>query len=242
MAAGDIILTGTISTSADSDVYPTHKAELCLGGYRSVADIATRDAIPAQRREEGMAVYVVADGKKYILKGGTDNTNWVEDAGGGADGTTFIPSVSDAGVISWTNDGGKPNPDPVNIMGPKGDDGSAGVNGISYGPDDVRHELTEEHVVGYLNGKPVYEKTFVTQTASTTSGTVIDLSSYNIDTFLSMTGFLFSSAKQYIPVGYTSSSVSFSLFYEQNVIKQQVYSSFVNRPCNITISYTKTTD
>ncbi len=64
MAAGDIILTGTISTSAASDVYPTHKAELCLGGYRSVADIAARNAIPSQRREEGMAVYVVADGKK----------------------------------------------------------------------------------------------------------------------------------------------------------------------------------
>lgn len=39
---------------------------------------------------------------------------------GGGSGTTFIPSVSDAGVISWTNDGGKPNPDPVKIMGANG--------------------------------------------------------------------------------------------------------------------------
>lgn len=37
----------------------------------------------------------------------------------GANGVTFIPSVSEAGVLSWTNNGGLTNPDPVNI---KGDD------------------------------------------------------------------------------------------------------------------------
>ncbi len=47
----------------------------------------------------------------------------------GSDGTTFTPSVSSAGVISWTNDGGKANPDPVNIKGPQGDPGSAGAPG-----------------------------------------------------------------------------------------------------------------
>lgn len=35
----------------------------------------------------------------------------------GTDGATFTPSVSDDGIISWTNDGGLPNPDPVNILG-----------------------------------------------------------------------------------------------------------------------------
>ena len=41
----------------------------------------------------------------------------------GDPGVTFTPSVSSAGVISWTNDGGLPNPDSVNIKGPAGDDG-----------------------------------------------------------------------------------------------------------------------
>ena len=41
----------------------------------------------------------------------------------GDPGATFTPSVSSAGVISWTNDGGLPNPDSVNIKGPAGDDG-----------------------------------------------------------------------------------------------------------------------
>ena len=40
----------------------------------------------------------------------------------GKDGVTFYPHVSAAGVLSWTNDGGKQNPDPVNI---KGEDGKS---------------------------------------------------------------------------------------------------------------------
>lgn len=43
--------------------------------------------------------------------------------GTGADGVTFTPSVSADGVISWTNDGGKDNPTPVNIKGNTGADG-----------------------------------------------------------------------------------------------------------------------
>lgn len=40
----------------------------------------------------------------------------------GANGVTFTPSVSSAGVLSWTNNGGLTNPSPINIKGPKGDD------------------------------------------------------------------------------------------------------------------------
>ena len=47
----------------------------------------------------------------------------------GEDGATFVPSVSDDGVISWQNDKNLPNPDPVNIMGPKGEKGDKGDRG-----------------------------------------------------------------------------------------------------------------
>lgn len=47
----------------------------------------------------------------------------------GTDGVTFTPVVSTEGVISWTNDGGLDNPDPVNIKGPKGDKGATGATG-----------------------------------------------------------------------------------------------------------------
>ncbi len=49
--------------------------------------------------------------------------------GTGADGVTFTPSVSADGVISWTNDGGKDNPAPVNIKGNPGTDG-VGVQSV----------------------------------------------------------------------------------------------------------------
>ena len=49
--------------------------------------------------------------------------------GTGADGVTFTPSVSADGVISWTNDGGKDNPAPVNIKGNSGTDG-VGVQSV----------------------------------------------------------------------------------------------------------------
>ena len=47
----------------------------------------------------------------------------------GEDGATFTPSVDDSGNLSWTNDKSLPNPDPVNIKGPKGDTGEKGEQG-----------------------------------------------------------------------------------------------------------------
>ena len=42
----------------------------------------------------------------------------------------FVPSVSAAGVLSWTNKAGLPNPASVNIKGVKGDKGDTGAQGI----------------------------------------------------------------------------------------------------------------
>lgn len=46
-----------------------------------------------------------------------------------AAGATFTPTVSSDGVISWTNDGGLPNPEPVDIKGPQGATGATGATG-----------------------------------------------------------------------------------------------------------------
>jgi hypothetical protein len=45
------------------------------------------------------------------------------------DGTTFTPSVSDEGVLSWSNSDGKENPAAVSIKGPKGNPGDKGDKG-----------------------------------------------------------------------------------------------------------------
>ena len=54
-------------------------------------------------------------------------------------GVTFTPSVSDAGEISWTNNGELGNPVTVNIKGPKGDAGEAGPQG-PQGPQGEKGE------------------------------------------------------------------------------------------------------
>lgn len=52
----------------------------------------------------------------------------------GATGTTFTPSVSADGTLSWTNDGGKTNPASVNIKGPQGAQGPQGETGAKGDP------------------------------------------------------------------------------------------------------------
>lgn len=52
----------------------------------------------------------------------------------GATGTTFTPYVSADGTLSWTNDGGKENPDSVNIKGPQGEQGAKGETGAAGAP------------------------------------------------------------------------------------------------------------
>ena len=47
----------------------------------------------------------------------------------GKDGATYTPEVSENGTLSWKNDKNLPNPDPVNIKGPKGDPGETGPKG-----------------------------------------------------------------------------------------------------------------
>ena len=69
---------------------------------------------------------------KVVVPQGNQNLSWFFMPGGvegSGDGTTFIPSVSQDGVISWTNDGDLPNPTPVNIKGPQGDAGPTGDTG-----------------------------------------------------------------------------------------------------------------
>lgn len=50
-----------------------------------------------------------------------------QDGAPGANGVTFTPNVDADGNISWTNDGNLPNPDTVNIRGPKGDPGQSTI-------------------------------------------------------------------------------------------------------------------
>ena len=67
-----------------------------------------------------------------------DGVNWMQLSGPGLPGVTFTPSVSEAGVISWTNDGEEENPDPVDIMGPPG--AAAGFGTVTATADNTSSE------------------------------------------------------------------------------------------------------
>lgn len=57
-----------------ADKYPTHDEKYGLGGYRSVEDIAARNAIPIERRKAGMLVKITSTGEVFEL--GADLTTW----------------------------------------------------------------------------------------------------------------------------------------------------------------------
>lgn len=53
--------------------------------------------------------------------------------GTGENGATFVPSVEqteDGIILSWSNDKGLPNPEPINIQGPEGPVGPQGIAGV----------------------------------------------------------------------------------------------------------------
>lgn len=87
------------------------------------------------------------------------------DGAAGKDGVTYIPSVSDAGVISWTNDGGKTNPKSVSIKGPKGDTGATGADGAA-GPQGLKGDTGETGPQGPAGADGAAGKDGVTFTPS----------------------------------------------------------------------------
>lgn len=110
-------------------------------------------------------------GDVYNVEDTGMNYSWVEDAeeetGGFWDplggtvqkGTTFTPSVSSAGIISWTNDGGLTNPDPVDIKGPAGTDGVNGSDGVSPTVSVASNEQQDGTIVTItdVNGAKSFE-------------------------------------------------------------------------------------
>lgn len=69
------IIPGTVVSSGLSpgnalNTHETHRALYGKGGYRTTPTTTSRNQIPPLRREEGMLVYVIADGLIYKLKAG----------------------------------------------------------------------------------------------------------------------------------------------------------------------------
>lgn len=82
----------------------------------------------------------------------------------GDDGATFTPSVSPDGMLSWTNDKGLDNPDPVNIKGPQGPAGADGAKGekgdvpekgVDYWTEEDKQEIVDDVLSNFVDGNGV---------------------------------------------------------------------------------------
>lgn len=81
---GSVTLGGHVAPTDSLDEYPVVVMEWAKGSLRTVADLVTRDAIPAPRREEGMLVFVQADATYYQLA--SDLLTWTPFSGGASGG------------------------------------------------------------------------------------------------------------------------------------------------------------
>lgn len=117
----------TVTIDADGTI---HSIGGGSGGASSAIQVSYDDS------KTQMGVTTVQTAIEYLAEqGGT----------AGEDGATFTPSVSEEGVLSWTNDKGLENPSSVNIKGPTGEKGATGKQGPAgpqgeTGPQGIQGE------------------------------------------------------------------------------------------------------
>ena len=105
-------------------------------------DATSEQAAQIEQNRKDIAALKQSGGNSSDTGGGVAGAD-------GEDGATFIPSVSEDGVLSWTNDKGLENPEPVNIKGLPGEpgvSGSDGLDGITFTPS-----VNEEGILSWSN-------------------------------------------------------------------------------------------
>jgi hypothetical protein len=92
----------------------------------------------------------------------------------GVDGVTFTPHMDEEGNLSWSNDGGRENPEPVNLTGPAGEPGAAGADGYTpvKGTDYYTEEDKEDIVGQVLESIPKVSKVTTDREATKTTMTL----------------------------------------------------------------------
>jgi hypothetical protein len=88
------IITAPIRPVSDLDKFPSAYANELLGGFKIVASITERNAIPTERRTEGSLAYVIADKVTYQLQGGLADANWAE-----YKSATYDPFIENKGNV-----------------------------------------------------------------------------------------------------------------------------------------------
>ena len=76
--SGSVPVTGFVAPTDSADTYAAHTEEWGRGGFRTVADVTERNAIPSGRRKSGMIVQVLSPRKFYELGSGLLDADWFE--------------------------------------------------------------------------------------------------------------------------------------------------------------------
>lgn len=119
------------------------------------------------------------------------------------------------------------------------DDGQGGSSGsVIYS--------TEEQVIGkWINGKPLYQKTFIgTTAASAGKYNFADISALNIDECINTFGFIKRTSTVFIPtlMFYATSNFVSTFLDGGYLVLHNASSLNVGKPAHVTLQYTKTTD
>jgi hypothetical protein len=145
------VVAPVVPTST-TDVHPSHEARYGKGGYRTVATLAERDAIPAPRREAGMLVWVVAEGQIFRLA--DDLATWVDGPIGPAgpkgdqgDPGEPGPPGADGAAGEQGPPGAQGDPGPAGEAGPQGPEGPTGPQGPT-GPAGPKGDTGETGPTG----------------------------------------------------------------------------------------------
>ena len=129
-AAQALLTAQAVKEAADAGKFDGRSFQI-LGYYESAAALA--EAVP---EPEAGSAYGVGTGAPYdVYIWDAAHEAWINNGplqgAKGDTGTTYTPHVDTNGNLTWTNDGGKENPQAQNIRGPKGDTGAAGAAGKS---------------------------------------------------------------------------------------------------------------
>ena len=119
---------GVYGVNADGNLaFPTLWAEL---GYIRPATDPSGDTTTVQSTPVWAQIKQIAyDAKQQVLSLRNEADSGEFDGKPGDNGATFTPIVSENGDLSWSNNGGLPNPNTVNIRGPDGPKGDTGPQG-----------------------------------------------------------------------------------------------------------------
>lgn len=98
-------------------------------GLNVKGTVASESELPTNAEQGDW--YNVGTEAPYVLYLYTDGAWKSQGTLQGPTGAVFTPEVDEAGFISWTNNGGLPNPASVSIKGPKGDKGAKGDTGAT---------------------------------------------------------------------------------------------------------------